>query len=181
MTGLLPDLTARGLVTVPTPKRPSKSLGKDTLYKLLTNPYYAGVLRYKGALHLGAHEPLIDPALFDTVQSLLRARAAKMTRHVQHAHHLEGLLHCGTCESRMMLDFATNPRGVTYAYFVCSGRAAKKTAARSGRCRSRSRNASWPTPTLPSRSATQTATSPPRSMLRSTSAWQAATKRLPTS
>ncbi|CCH76146.1 hypothetical protein BN12_110002 [Nostocoides japonicum T1-X7] len=128
MTGLLCDLTARGLLTVPTPKRPSKPLGKNTLYKLLTNPYYAGVIRYKGALHPGAHEPLIDPALFDTVQSLLRARTARMTRHVQHAHHLKGLLHCGTCGSRMLLDFATNPRGATYAYFVCSGRAAKKTS-----------------------------------------------------
>ena len=27
----------------------------------------------------------------------------------------------------MLLDYATNPRGTTYAYFVCSGRAAKKT------------------------------------------------------
>ncbi len=128
VTGLLRDLTARGLLTVPTPKRPSKALGKNTLYKLLTNPYYAGVIRYKGVLYPGAHEPLIDPALFDTVQSLLRARTAKMTRHVQHAHHLKGLLHCGTCGSRMLLDFATNPRGTTYAYFVCSGRASKKTS-----------------------------------------------------
>ncbi len=128
VASLLRDLTARGLVTVPTPKRPSKPLGKNTLYKLLTNPYYAGVIRYKGALHPGAHEPLIDPALFDTVQSLLRARTAKMTRHIQHAHHLKGLLHCGTCGSRMLLDFATNLKGVTYAYFVCSGRASKRTA-----------------------------------------------------
>ena len=127
VTGLLRDLTARGLVTVPTPKRPSKALGKNTLYKLLTNPYYAGVIRYKGALYPGAHDPIVEPALFDQVQSLLKARTAKMTRHVQHAHHLKGLLHCGTCGSRMLLDFATNPRGTTYAYFVCSGRAAKKT------------------------------------------------------
>ena len=127
VSGLLRDLTARGLTTVPSPKRPSKPLGKNTLYKLLTNPYYAGVIRYKGGLYPGAHEPIVEPALFDTVQSLLRARTAKMTRHVQHAHHLKGLLHCGTCGSRMLLDFATNPRGTTYAYFVCSGRAAKKT------------------------------------------------------
>ena len=127
VTGLLRDLTARGLTTVPSPKRPSKPLGKNTLYKLLTNPYYAGVIRYKGALHPGAHEPLIKPALFDQVQSLLKARKAQATRHVQHAHHLKGLLHCGSCGSRMLLDFATNPRGTTYAYFVCSGRAAKKT------------------------------------------------------
>lgn len=127
VTALLRDLTACGLATVPSPKRPSKPLGKYTLYKLLTNPYCAGVIRYKGALHPGAHEPLIERALFDQVQSLLKARNAKMTRHVAHAHHLKGLLHCGSCGSRMLLDFATNPRGTTYAYFICSGRAAKKT------------------------------------------------------
>lgn len=112
---------------MPSPKRPSKPLGKNTFYNLLTNPYYAGVIRYKGALHPGAHEPLIEPALFDQVQSLLKARNAKMTRHVTHTHHLKGLLHCGSCGSRMLLDFATNPRGTTYAYFICSGRAARKT------------------------------------------------------
>lgn len=128
VTGLLRDLTARGLVSVPTPKRPAKQLGKNSLYRVLTNPYYAGVIRYKGALYPGAHEPLIEAALFDQVQSLLKARTAKQTRHVQHAHHLKGLLHCGTCGSRMLLDFATNPRGTTYAYFICSGRAAKKTS-----------------------------------------------------
>ena len=112
---------------VPSPKRPSKPLGKNALYRVLTNPYYAGVIRYKGALHPGAHEPIVEPALFDQVQSLLKARNAHATRHVQHAHHLKGMLHCGTCGSRMLLDFATNPRGTTYAYFVCSGRATKKT------------------------------------------------------
>ncbi len=128
VAALLRDLTARGLTTVPSPKRPSKPLGKATFYALLTNPYYAGVIRYKGALHPGAHEPIVEPALFDKVQSLLKARNARATRHVRHAHHLKGLLHCGTCGSRMLLDFATNPRGTTYAYFVCSGRASKKTS-----------------------------------------------------
>ncbi len=58
VTALLRDLTARGLVSVPSPKRPSRPLGKNALYRVLTNPYYAGVIRYKGALHPGAHEPV---------------------------------------------------------------------------------------------------------------------------
>ncbi|SHJ48485.1 Recombinase [Tessaracoccus bendigoensis DSM 12906] len=77
---LLRDVTARGLTTVPSPKRRSKPLGKATFYSLLTNPYYAGVSRYKGALHPGAHEPLIEPALFDHVQSLLTPGAPTATR-----------------------------------------------------------------------------------------------------
>lgn len=90
------------------------------------DPERAPLIRW--AFEAYAHEPLIEPALFDQVQSLLKARNAQATRHVQHAHHLKGLLHRGTCGSRMLLDFATNPEGTTYAYFVCSGRTAKKTA-----------------------------------------------------
>lgn len=70
VTAPLRDLTARGLLSVPTPKRPSKPLGKNALYRVLTNPYYAGVIRYPGALHPGTHEPIVEPALFDQVQSL---------------------------------------------------------------------------------------------------------------
>ncbi|MHA2789741.1 hypothetical protein ACXZ66_11440 [Corynebacterium sp. S7] len=51
----------------------------------MTNPYYAGVIRYKGALYPDAHDSIVEPALFDKVQSLLKARRAKMIRHVQHA------------------------------------------------------------------------------------------------
>lgn len=48
VTGLLRDLTARGLTTVPSPKRPSKPLGKNTLYKLLTNDEPANGLDPQG-------------------------------------------------------------------------------------------------------------------------------------
>lgn len=113
VTGLLRDLTARGPLTVPTPKRQSKPIEKHTLYGLLINPYYASVTRYMGALHPGAHDPIVKPVLFDKVQSLLKARTAKMTRHVQHSRHLTGLLHCGACGSRMLQDSSTSPRGAT--------------------------------------------------------------------
>ena len=37
-----------------------------------------------------------------------------------------GVLFCGSCGSRMQLDFPANRQGVRYAYYVCSGRASKR-------------------------------------------------------
>ena len=122
---ILHEVTLRGLTSRPSPKRAARPLGRNTMYKLLTNPYYTGMVRYKDALYPGHHEPIIDTALFEKVQSSLKARAVNTTRYVTHTHHLEGMLCCGICGSRMLLDFATNPHGVTYAYFVCSGRMKK--------------------------------------------------------
>ena len=127
VTELLRDLTARGLTTVPSPKRPSKPLGKNTLYKLLTNPYYAGVIRYKGALYPGAHEPLIEPALFDSAITAPGADseddAARPAR--PPPERVAALRHLRVADAAR---FRRQPKGVTYAYFVCSGRASKRTA-----------------------------------------------------
>lgn len=124
---LLRILTARGLTSVPSPSRPARPIGRSTLYKLLTNPYYVGRVRYRGAEHPGSHEPLALAETWHKVQSLLAARGADSTRHVTHDHYLKGTLYCGTCRSRMLLDFATNRQGTTYAYFICAGRAQKRT------------------------------------------------------
>ena len=44
---LLAEVTARGLTTVPTPKRPSGPVARSGFFKLLRNPYYVGIVRYK--------------------------------------------------------------------------------------------------------------------------------------
>ncbi len=184
VTALLRDLTARGLLSAPSPKRPSRPLGgKNALYRVLTNPYYAGgVIRYKGALHPGAHEPIVEPALFDQVQSLLRARTAKQTRHVQHAHHLKGLLHCGTCAHGCCSTSPPTPGARPTHTSSAPAAPPRRRPAPGGRCPSRSPSVSSRIPTPRSRSAIRpTATSPSRWMRRSTSACQAATRKSPTS
>lgn len=35
-------------------------------------------------------------------------------------------LYCGSCGSRMQLDYPANKQGIRYAYYVCSGRASKR-------------------------------------------------------
>ena len=172
-TGLLRDLTARGLLTVPTPKRPSKPLGKNTLYKLLTNPYYAGVIRYKGALHPGAHEPIVEPALFDQVQSLLQARTreddpARPAR--PPPERAAALRHLRVADAARLRHQPARHH-LRLLRLLRPGREEDRPAP-GGRCPSRSRNASsrTPTPRITISDADLPATSPPRSMPRSTSA-----------
>ena len=41
------------------------------LQRLLRNPYYMGIVRYRGVLYPGKHEPLVDPETWQKVQELL--------------------------------------------------------------------------------------------------------------
>ena len=124
---LLAEATARGLTIVPTPQRPSGPVGHSTFFKLLRNPYYIGQVRYQGALHPGAHEPIVDPETWQQVQTLLDTRATAGERRRKHDHYLKGTLYCGTCTSRLQLDYARNRVGVRYAYYICTGRTTRTT------------------------------------------------------
>jgi len=124
---LLADATARGLTTIPTPQRPSGPVGRSTFFKILRNPYYIGLVPYKGANHPGSHEPLIDLATWQRVQSILDTAKQARARKRVHDHYLKGSLFCGACGSRLQLDLPTNKQGIQYAYYSCSGRRTRKT------------------------------------------------------
>tara|TARA_Y100000114_G_scaffold141679_1_gene147620 strand:- start:2693 stop:4426 length:1734 start_codon:yes stop_codon:yes gene_type:complete len=126
VVGLLTEATARGLTTVPTPKRPSGPVGRSTFFSMLRNPYYIGIVRYKGAEQSGTHEPLVDVETWQQVHRLLDSRKIAAERRRTHDHYLKGSLFCGQCGSRMQLDYPANKQGVRYAYYVCSGRASKR-------------------------------------------------------
>jgi len=124
---LLQDVTARGLTAPPRGKKPERAISRNTMYRILENPYCAGVIRYKGALHPGSHEPIISQALFDKVQTMLVTKNVNHIRQTSHTHYLKGMLFCGVCGARMIQDFATNRHGTTYACFVCNGKAKETT------------------------------------------------------
>lgn len=62
-------LSARGLVS----KR-GTPLSATALWRILTNPFYCGIVRYAGETAEGAHEPLVAEAEFRLVQERLTAR-----------------------------------------------------------------------------------------------------------
>jgi len=66
---LLRDLTWKGLRS-----RNGKCLQVAGLWYVLSNPFYAGFVRYEEKLYPGTHEPLVDKTTFDLVQVKLADR-----------------------------------------------------------------------------------------------------------
>ncbi|HXW82974.1 MAG TPA: recombinase family protein, partial [Candidatus Binataceae bacterium] len=54
--------------------------GRGALYALLANPIYRGEIRHRRLRHLGQHQAIVDPTVWDQVQARLRERAAQRRR-----------------------------------------------------------------------------------------------------
>ena len=126
LSDIATQLTARGVRTLATPKIPSKPLSEATLQKILTNPYYKGIVSFQGVQYPGRHEALIDEETFDMVQVVLASRRFG-ERTKTHEHFLKSTLYCGECGSRMFVQKTRAKSGVIYPYFVCGGRHNKTT------------------------------------------------------
>ncbi len=126
LANIAAQLTARGVRTLATPKIPSKPLKEATLHKILTNPYYKGVITFQGVQYPGRHEPLIDAETFDMVQAVMASRRFG-ERTKRHEHFLKSTLYCGSCDSRMFVQKTRSASGTIYPYFVCGGRHNKTT------------------------------------------------------
>jgi site-specific DNA recombinase len=94
---------------------------------MLRNPYYVGEIIYRGASYEGNHEQIINSTTWHQVQDVLDAHNSAGDRQRVHEHYLKGSVFCGSCGSRLMINKATNSKGVPYDYFVCLGRHRKRT------------------------------------------------------
>ena len=71
-----------GLVSKRRPRPDGRVLGgvgftRGALYKLLSNPVYAGDIVHRDKRHRGLHEPIIPPETFEAVQRQLTSNAAR--------------------------------------------------------------------------------------------------------
>ena len=71
-----------GLVSKRRPRPDGRVLGgvgftRGALYKLLSNPVYAGDIVHRGQRHRGLHEPIILPEAWEAVQRQLTSQAAR--------------------------------------------------------------------------------------------------------
>ncbi len=73
-----------------------KPVGKTTLHRILSEPFYFGRIFWNGEEYEGKHEPIISEIIFDEVQLKLK-RILKAGQFKKHNHTFKGLIRCGGC------------------------------------------------------------------------------------
>ena len=116
------ELVARGLTTAATPRRPSRPIGKSSVHRMLTNPYYKGSVRHQGVTYAGAHEAIVPNEVWDQVQTVLGTHRSVGDATQVHEHYLKGTVFCGQYDSRLIVCNAKSSHGRIYPYFVCASR-----------------------------------------------------------
>lgn len=66
--------------------------------RMLGNPVYRGKVVHHGQVADGLHEPLVDQATWDTVQTRLDRDRRTVTKHLAPSYSLGGLVYCGASE-----------------------------------------------------------------------------------
>lgn len=122
---LTDELAEVGLTRRATPARPQRPLLRGQVSKMLRNPYYIGLVRYRGQTYEGKHEPIVPVEVFAKVQELLDAHDRSNSRNRLHNHYLKGSIFCARCGSRMGVSMSTGRGGGVYPYFFCLGRQRK--------------------------------------------------------
>jgi site-specific DNA recombinase len=111
-------LEVRGLRSRGNRRHSPQPLTLARVHELLSSPYYAGTVTYRGKQYEGRHPRLVSPELFDQVQAVLQAHCLAGERDRKHQHYLKGTIRCGTCGCRLVYS-RHKGNGGTYEYFVC--------------------------------------------------------------
>ena len=85
---------------------------------ILQNPFYVGLMRYKGEIFEGTHEPLISKKLFDLCQEVM-AKRGKIRPDRKHDFAFLGLMKCASCGCSITAQYAKGNGGI-YTYYRCT-------------------------------------------------------------
>ena len=90
------------------------------VYRILTNPFYAGVIVWNGKTYPGKHQAMVTLDQFDDVQRLLgRPGRPKQQEHV---FAFTGMIRCGECGLMVTAENKVNRFGSHYTYYHCTRR-----------------------------------------------------------
>lgn len=90
-------------------------ISKNTISKILNNPFYAGIMRVAGQSFLGKHKPLITVKEFERVQGILSGKT--VSKASKHSFVFSKLLKCSHCERSLIGEIQKGHR-----YYRCHTR-----------------------------------------------------------
>ncbi|MGA7194325.1 MAG: recombinase family protein [Anaerolineales bacterium] len=98
----------------------SEPINLSTVYKILVNPFYFGMIHTKGIVYQGKHQAMVTENEFWRAQELLghKGRTCPKT----HSFTYTGLIRCGECGCSITAENKTNRYGSHYVYYHCSKR-----------------------------------------------------------
>lgn len=76
-------------------KRASQEMSRSTIYNIFSNPFYAGLLQYRGRVSQGKHEPMVTLDEFDRAQILLGRKGKPRPK--EHNFAFTGTIRCEEC------------------------------------------------------------------------------------
>jgi site-specific DNA recombinase len=127
LLAVVQELTRRGWlnkrwITRRGNERGGQPFTTTSLYRLLTNVAYVGKVRYKQEVHVGEHQSIIDPKVWERVQLLLQRNGRTGGAIVRNRFGalLKGLLHCVPCGCSMTPSHCKKNGTTRYRYYVCT-------------------------------------------------------------
>ena len=87
-------------------KSGGKPLARSSWYKILSNPFYAGIIVYNGKESKGKHKPLITLDEFNCIQEILGLRGCKR-KPKRHNFTYAGMFKCGSCDCGITAEHKT--------------------------------------------------------------------------
>ena len=106
-----------------TPKRKrtgGRPLALASLYRIFSNPFYAGYIRWNGQLYPGKHKAMISWQEFERLQQILGRPGTEKPQ--KHAFAYTGLIRCGACGLMVTAEHKINRYGARYVYYHCTRR-----------------------------------------------------------
>lgn len=114
------------------------SFNKNSLKTILRNEKYIGTYKLMDIVVPGGMPAIIDKALFDKVQAMLKHTATARARTKAHEDYLlTAKLFCGHCGCPMVGESGTSKTGVVHHYYKCTK------AKREHACRKKSEKKDW--------------------------------------
>jgi DNA invertase Pin-like site-specific DNA recombinase len=98
------------------------TVSRAFLHQLLQNPFYYGIMRVKGQLMPHIYEPIIDRALFDIVQDVLKGKSRPPFKlgYKEIPYIFRGLIKCGTYGCTITPETHTKESRLKFTYLRCS-------------------------------------------------------------